>query len=250
MYDDHLSPKEFTDLLNETEEIGYDTIHDVIVGIHENESIYKYEVGKFKSPAVPLTSFQDKFCQEYKSPNLVKNICILAISPYNGSTKENQSVLCSRNASSIKDEVPAKKSCLWPLFSCDDGSCISHLFLCDGESNCPGGRDEIDCEICMMKDSVCLNNKAAGPDCIYPQSQFCRTSCHQINCTCHTLYEHQSPGGCIPYLYHESKNKIYSVYITNDMSNFVNVHVLAENRQNDSFGFNTPSIVLMEPQYH
>ena len=29
---------------------------------------------------------------------------------------------------------------------CDSGSCISSSWVCDGDSDCPGGEDEIDCK--------------------------------------------------------------------------------------------------------
>ena len=81
---------------------------------------------------------------------------------------------------------PVQPTCPTSYVTCN-GGCISEQFLCDGKVHCKSGEDEQTCtHLCDMFNTT--------PD-------YCQTSCHPENCTCHELYFQCPSGGCI----HSSK---------------------------------------------
>ncbi len=93
--------------------------------------------------------------------------------------------LCNIHNETIAEPISV---CPYGQFQCYDGSCISILHLCDGQSDCRHSEDENHSECFCLVKGISENN-----------SSFCRHMCHPINCTCKSLCLQNDDGGCIPY---------------------------------------------------
>ncbi len=94
------------------------------------------------------------------------------------------------------EAVKVLNQCLPGQFKCEDNTCISDLHVCDGQVNCPLGRDELHCQ---CKKNGILNNN----------STYCRYECIVDECKCHSLYQQLTSGGCVPYWDDIPKNQMF-----------------------------------------
>ncbi len=76
-------------------------------------------------------------------------------------------------------------SCSLGYIQCNDTSCISEIYKCDGISNCPSAEDEQECS-CSQSGKL-INN-----------SLFCANKCYPDDCACPALYTQRTHGGCVP----------------------------------------------------
>ena len=72
-------------------------------------------------------------------------------------------------------------------FQCSDLTCISHLYLCDGISDCSDGEDEAEYQ--------CKCLKRTG------KNQLCRKICNENDCNCSLLYFQCQNRDCLLYLF-------------------------------------------------
>ena len=74
------------------------------------------------------------------------------------------------------------------LFICRDRTYILDHHVCDGVHDCPGGKDEENCEeVCRSHNTYRL------------MTHLCFDSCHDLNCSCQSLYFHcKGTSQCIP----------------------------------------------------
>ena len=73
-------------------------------------------------------------------------------------------------------------------FMCNNGECITDVYVCDGQMDCRTGEDEHKCNVC---------NWDGNP---YKAPYICRNICGIMkDCTCHFLYYTNSSFGCVPY---------------------------------------------------
>ncbi len=94
-----------------------------------------------------------------------------------------------RNVNLTDTNMFESAECQPGQYRCRDGECITEVYVCDGETDCTTGEDELNCELCHDED---MN---------YFDVDFCRSLC-QLNdkCICHFLYDEAHSGGCVPYV--------------------------------------------------
>ena len=48
----------------------------------------------------------------------------------------------------------ANRTCSDEEYTCGDGTCVSGLWLCDGDVDCTDGSDEDNCSECIQRQSI------------------------------------------------------------------------------------------------
>ncbi|ESO07665.1 hypothetical protein HELRODRAFT_132660, partial [Helobdella robusta] len=95
--------------------------------------------------------------------------------------------------------------CMNDTFQCRNGRCISNLFLCDRNDDCPDGEDE-DVQTC----GPCLNNyyRCSGSKvkCLEPRKlcdgkKQCLDGGDEEDCACNQADHHCENGRCISSMY-------------------------------------------------
>ena len=82
--------------------------------------------------------------------------------------------------------VETMKNCHPGQFKCDDGSCISDIYVCDATVDCDDGTDENAC-YCTHQGTTVYN------------STFCQFNCTVEMCECNHLFQQNKHTGCVVY---------------------------------------------------
>jgi hypothetical protein len=90
------------------------------------------------------------------------------------------------------------ESCPGRMFKCSDQSCISDLYVCDSQDDCPSGDDEYNCN------TACSLDDAAH----------CASHTSTVNDPCGDLYFHCGAGDCIDIAFVSCMSIISYEYIT------------------------------------
>ncbi|XP_048248347.1 atrial natriuretic peptide-converting enzyme-like isoform X1 [Haliotis rufescens] len=100
-------------------------------------------------------------CQEFKSRcEIYLHIFYLGWPPHLNCTKfpdsPDENICIGYDEA---HELPEKGACRRDEFRCDNGTCISNLWVCDGYQDCADNMDEHHCATCAANEHLCSGNR-------------------------------------------------------------------------------------------
>ena len=93
-----------------------------------------------------------------------------------------------------KPYIISKQECKYSVHhTCNDGTCILNIYVCDGQFDCPDKSDEKNC------DPSCIEHKLQNQTKdVISSHQHCFTGCVIGRCICDYLYFQCATGECVP----------------------------------------------------